>query len=334
MIIKRHQVEFRKKIRIMRRVLIAGAFLTAFKFLAYFLTHSNAVLTDALESIINIIAAAFGLFTLLYASRPKDENHPYGHGKMEFFAVGFEGALICFAGIGMIYKAIESFSTPVEIQKLDIGLIITAVAAIINYMMGRYMVNEGRKLHSSTLVADGQHLISDTVSSVVLLIGLGVILITGLKIIDPILTIALGIYILFVGYRLLRNSMAGLMDETDFDRVLELVDVLNTERKDTWIDVHNLRVVKYGSSMHVDLHLTLPWYENLQKSHDEVKSLESIVNKHFENRVEFFIHTDPCLPSGCEICCHKTCEFRKYPFKRKVQWDLPILMKNKPHRIE
>ncbi len=315
----------------MRRVLVAGSVLTVFKFLAWYLTHSNAVLTDALESIINIIAAAFGLFTLIYASRPKDENHPYGHGKMEFFAVGFEGALICFAGIGMIYKAIISFSIPEEIQKLDVGLIIIAVAAIINYFMGKYMVKEGRKLHSSTLVADGQHLISDTISSIVLLIGLGIMLLTGFKIIDSILTITLGIYILFVGYRLLRNSMAGLMDETDFDKVLEIVEVLNEERKVNWIDIHNLRVVKYGSSLHIDLHLTLPWYENLQTSHDAVKALEIVVNKHFEGRVEFFIHSDPCLPTSCEICQIETCKFRKHPFKRKLEWDLPLLMKNDPH---
>ncbi len=332
MIIKRHQIEFKMKISIMRRVLIAGSMLTVFKFFAWYLTHSNAVLTDALESIINIIAAAFGLFTLMYAARPKDENHPYGHGKMEFFAVGFEGALISFAGVGMIYTAIQSFFNESEIQKLDTGLAITAGAALINYLMGRYMIKAGKKLHSSTLIADGQHLISDTVSSIVLIIGLGLILITGLKIIDSILTIALGVYILYVGYKLLRNSMAGLMDETDFDKVLEFVDVLNVERQPDWIDIHNLRVVKYGSSLHVDLHLTLPWYDNLQTSHAAVKNVEAVVNKHFENRVEFFIHTDPCLPTACEICNVENCALRKHPFKEKLKWDLPLLMKNKPHQ--
>ncbi len=331
MSIKRHQVEFKKKILIMRRVLFVGSLLTIFKFIAWYLTKSNAVLTDALESIINIIAASFGLFSLIYASRPKDENHPYGHGKMEFFAVGFEGALICFAGIGMLYKAILSFSDPVLIKSLDIGLSITAFTAIVNYIMGRYMVKMGNKMHSTTLIADGQHLISDTISSVVLLVGLALMLITGEKLIDGILTIALGLYILFVGYRLLRNSMAGLMDETDFDKIIEIVNVLNEERKPKWIDVHNLRIVKYGASLHVDLHLTLPWYDDLKTSHDEVKSLETVVNKHFQNRVEFFIHTDPCLPLACEICTLSECQVRVNPFKRKLTWDLPLLMKNKPH---
>lgn len=331
MIIKKHQVEFRKKIRIMQGILILGAVLTLLKFLAWYLTHSNAILTDALESIINIIAASFGLFSLVYASRPKDENHPYGHGKMEFFAVGFEGALICLAGLGMIYKAVESFSSPAQIQKLDLGLLITAFTALVNYFMGRYLMKAGRKMQSSTLVADGQHLISDTISSVVLLIGLGLIMITGKQIIDSILTITLGIYILYVGYKLLRNSMAGLMDEMDFDKIMEFVQVLNEERKPLWIDIHNLRVVKYGSSLHVDLHLTLPWYNDLKSSHEEVKSLENVVNKHFENRVEFFIHTDPCLPTACEICLINDCAERKHLFKKELIWDLPLLMKNKPH---
>ena len=123
------------------------------------------------------------------------------------------------------------------------------------------------------------------------------------------------------------------MDETDFDKVLEIVDVLNTERTKGWIDIHNLRVVKYGSSLHIDLHLTLPWYDNLQKSHEEVKALEIVVNKHFEGRVEFFIHTDPCLPTACEICILNQCEFRKQKFQKKLEWDLPLLMKNKPHHI-
>ena len=104
-------------------------------------------------------------------------------------------------------------------------------------------------------------------------------------------------------------------------------------RRPAWIDIHNLRVVKYGSSLHVDLHLTLPWYDNLQKSHEEVKELEILVNKQFENRVEFFIHTDPCLPTGCPICAVENCPVRQHDFKKKLEWDLPLIMKNKPHQI-
>ncbi|MFM7218399.1 MAG: cation diffusion facilitator family transporter, partial [Bacteroidota bacterium] len=230
----------------MRGVLVIGSVLTIGKFIAYWLTHSNAVLTDALESIINIIAAAFGLYSLSYAARPKDEDHPYGHGKMEYLAVGFEGGLVLFAGCGMLFKAVHSLFHPVPLERLEIGLYITAVAAAVNLLMGRYLLKKGRNLHSSALVADGKHLLSDTWSSFILLAGLGVIRLTGLGWIDTALTVVLGIYILVVGYRLVRDSLSALMDEADFGKLEEIVSVLNKERKQKWIDIHNLRVVRYG----------------------------------------------------------------------------------------
>jgi divalent metal cation (Fe/Co/Zn/Cd) transporter len=121
------------------------------------------------------------------------------------------------------------------------------------------------------------------------------------------------------------------MDEADFVKLEEIVSVFNQERKDRWIDIHNLRVVKYGAHIHVDAHLTLPWYEDLEKSHREVKELERIINGHFGNRVEFFIHTDPCLPISCTICTIKDCEVRTLPMVRKLDRNMKLLLKNQPH---
>ena len=121
------------------------------------------------------------------------------------------------------------------------------------------------------------------------------------------------------------------MDETDFTVVEEIVSVLNIERKQKWIDIHNLRVVKYGSMFHVDAHLTLPWYDDLKTSHHEVKQLEDIINVHFKNRVEFFIHTDPCLPSSCAVCTIIDCKVRQTPFEHRVEWTSENLLKNKMH---
>lgn len=323
-----------QKIRIMRKILIVGSLLTFGKFFAYWITHSNAILTDAFESIINIVAAAFGLFSLVYAARPKDEDHPYGHGKMEYIAVGFEGSLIFFAGGGMIIKAIYSLYHPIELQRLDVGLWITVVAALSNGIMGAYLIRKGKALHSHTLVADGHHLLSDTWSSVGLLVGIFLMLQTGYAWIDAVLTCILGIYILIVGYRLVRDSLSGLMDEADFVKLEEISAVFNKERKDRWIDIHNLRVVKYGAHIHIDAHLTLPWYEDLEKSHREVKLLEKLVNDNFGNRVELFIHTDPCLPTSCSICTLQDCSERKFPFEQKMDWKLPLLLKNKPHSLD
>lgn len=321
-----------RKIRIMRGVLVIGSLLTVGKFVGWFITHSDAVLTDALESIINVVAASIGLMSLTVAARPRDENHPYGHGKIEFVAVGFEGGAIFLAGTGMAMKAVYGFFHPQPLASIDVGLWITAVAAGVNGLLGWMLLRQGRDLHSQTLVADGRHLLSDTWSSVVLLAGLAAIRLTGLVWIDPLLAFGLGIYILVVGYRLLRDALAGLMDEADFYQIKQIIHVLNTKRRDRWIDIHNLRVVKYGSQLHIDAHLTLPWYDDLRKTHDAVKELEDIINEHFRNRVEFFIHTDPCLPESCPICLVNECPVRQAPFKNRLDWNLRILMKNQPHR--
>lgn len=328
-----HQ-ENSQKVAIMRRVLFVGLLLTAAKFLAFWLTHSNAILTDALESIINIIAASFALYSLTYSARPRDDDHPYGHGKVEYLAVGFEGGLIFFAGAGMIGKAIYSYFHPIPISRLDVGLVITFATAFVNFLMGRFLVRKGKSLHSSALVADGHHLLSDTWSSVGLAVGLGVIVLTGQVWIDLLLTVLLGVYILVVGSRLVKDSLAGLMDEADFVTLEEIVAVFSKERKAKWIDIHNLRVVKYGAHIHIDAHLTLPWYDDLETTHREVKELEHLVNLHFGNRVEFFIHTDPCLPKSCSVCTIGDCAHRKSVLKQRLEWTLPLLLKNQPHTTD
>ncbi len=321
------------KIRTMRWVLVAGALLTLAKFLAWYVTHSNAVLTDALESIINVVAAAFGLFSLIYSARPKDENHPYGHGKIEFLAVGFEGGLIFFAGGAVIVKAVLALIHPHEIDQLIVGISITASTGVINLLIGKFLVKKGDQMRSQTLVADGQHLLADTWSSAGLLAGLIIIYFTGLYWIDSVLAILLGGYIIVVGVKLIRNALAGLMDETDFTIVDEIVSVLNKERKQKWIDIHNLRVVKYGSMLHVDAHLTLPWYDDLRTTHTDVKGLEDIINLHFKNRVEFFIHTDPCLPSSCTVCMIRDCKVRQVSFEKRIEWTSENLLINKKHSV-
>lgn len=314
-----------------RIALIMGVIITLIKFYAWKITASNAILTDALESIINLVAGSFALFSIIYAARPKDENHPYGHGKMEFLAAGFEGGLILIAGGGMIVRAMFSEKTSVQLEALDTGIVLTGLAGISNFFLGRFLLLKGKKLNSSALTADGLHLLSDTWSSLALIGGLLTMYFTGNAFLDVLLTIALGLYILIIGIRLLRNSLAGLMDEADFEILDQVIEVLEKEREDRWIDIHNLRVVKYGASLHIDAHLTLPWYDNLQDTHNEVKRLETIINRNFRNRVELFIHTDPCLPSACSICTIDNCQFRKEKFRERLKWESGNLLQNKPH---
>lgn len=321
----------KQKTTYMTVVLVIGVLLGALKFYAYLLTHSNAILGDALESLVNILASVFALVSIVYSSRPRDANHPYGHGKVEFFAAGFEGGLIVFAAISMIYKATLSLFHPQDIQDLDIGIGIAAGAGLVNYLMGFFLIKKGKQFFSLTLEADGHHLVSDAITSVAIIAGLTIIYFTKLFWMDSLLTILFAFYIAYVGFNLIRRSLAGLMDEADFETIDKIIVAINQSRIDKWIDIHNLRLVKYGDVLHVDAHITLPWYDNLQDAHEEVKRLEDEVNKRFDIGVEFFIHMDPCVPNSCSICTLKNCNVRQKPFVKQLEWTKENLLLNKKH---
>ncbi len=321
------------KFRSMAAVLFFTLLLGGLKFLAYFLTNSNAILTDALESLINMAAGAFALFSIYFSSLPRDENHPYGHGKIEFISAGFEGGLIFIAGLTMIGKAIYGFFFPKVLNQLSIGILLTGIGGMVNWGLGYFLIKQGRKHSSPTLTADGKHLLTDTYSSIALIIGLGIIYWTKIYWLDNVLTVLFGFFILFTGFKLIRSSIAGLLDEADYETLESIINVLNEKRRDKWIDIHNLRVQKYGSQLHIDCHLTLPWYDQLEEVHEEVESLETLVNHEMGNTVEFFVHADPCRPSSCPICTISDCPVRQYDFRERVPWKLANLLPNKQHQF-
>ncbi len=314
-------------------MLIISTMLLAIKFTAYFSTHSNAILTDALESIVNVAAGAFALFSVYYAARPKDHNHPYGHGKIEFLSAGFEGGMIFAAGLMMMFKGVLAFRQQPAIHSVDFGLYLSVLAAVVNYIMGSYLIKKGRKEHSSLMTANGKHLVSDTISSIGLVLGLVVIYFTKALWVDNIITIIFGGLIFYTGYKLLRESVNNLLDEADYEKLQHLADVLNKHRKENWIDVHKLRVLKYGAHLHVDGHITLPWYENLEKSHEEISKVEHLLKNNSQNEIEFFLHADPCLPSSCPICSVAGCMFRKQNFVKRLNWTIENMLPDKKHTI-
>lgn len=318
-------------IRFQRLVLLIGILLLAMKFLSWHLTHSNAILTDALESIINVVAGAFALWSLIIASRPKDIDHPYGHGKVEFLSSGFEGAFIGLTGTYMVGKAAYNFFYPIEVHNLDIGIALTAFTGTVNYILAFYLNRKGSRANSHAMMAEGKHLQSDAWSSAGLLAGLFLIFLTGLIWLDNVVAILLGIYIFYTGYKLVRSSLAGIMDEADYHLIEELIGIMNENRRNNWVDIHNLRVIKYGSTLHVDGHLTLPWFLNLRESHDEAEKLDKLINEKKQRDVEFFIHTDPCVPSSCKICQKSDCNVRQFAMEQKIEWKLENVMSNKKH---
>ncbi len=321
------------KIRTMKIVLVIGFVLMALKFLAYILTSSNAILTDAIESIVNILAGSFALYSLYYAAKPKDEDHPYGHGKIEFLSTGVEGGMVTLAGVAMLIKGVFAFFNPHDLKNIDIGLAISVFSGGVNYIMARVLIKKGTDLNSSTMVADGRHLLTDTWSSIGLVVGLIVIYFTHLFWIDYIITIGLGFLIIYTGFHLLREAVFNLLDKADYGKIEHLIKVLDSKRKPSWIDIHNLRVVKYGSVVHVDCHMTLPWYYTLEEAHAEVDAVDKLATQEFNHEIEFFIHSDPCLPKSCSICTMHDCKVRKHDFVKQLEWNMGNVLPDAKHTI-
>lgn len=303
------------------------------KFIAYYLTNSVSILTDALESIVNVAAGFIGLYSLYIAAKPRDIDHPYGHGKAEFLSAAIEGTLITSAGAIIIYKAIKSFIKPVELQKLDYGIYLVAAAAIVNFIVGLITERKGKAGNSLALIASGKHLKSDSYSTFGIIAGLIIIYFTGFKWIDPAVAIIFGAIIIFTGYKILRRSIAGIMDEADIELLKKIVDLLNKNKRENWVDLHNLRVIKYGSILHVDCHLTVPWYLNVNEAHAEVDALSSLVRREFGESVELFVHVDGCLPFSCKVCNKQNCNERKHNFEKRIDWTLENVLQNQKHQV-
>ena len=301
------------------------------KFTAYLITSSNSILTDAAESIVNILASLFAFYSIYVAAQPKDLNHPYGHGKVEFFSVFIEGTLIIIAGILISFKSVYNLFYPHQISELIIGTLIIGISGLINYALGYYLIDQSKKHNSLTLNADGKHLQTDAYTSAGLVIGLMLIHFTGLNYLDSILSISIGIFIIYSGYKLVRKSVSGLMDESDFDTSDEIIAILNTHRKDSWIDMHNLRTQRYGPDIHIDCHLTLPYYFDLNKVHEEVSEVDKLVNFKANSRTEFFIHADPCMPECCHYCRMLECSVRSEPKNMDIAWTIENVTKNQKH---
>lgn len=301
------------------------------KFGAYFLTHSNAILTDAAESIVNVLASSFAFYSIYLATLPKDENHPYGHGKVEFFSAFVEGTLIGIAGLIIIFKSSYDLIFPREIFQLMEGAIIIGITGLINLFIGYYLINTGKKHRSLTLEADGRHLLTDAVTSAGLVAGIILIKITEIYWLDSVISILLGFYIVYSGYKLTRRSVGGLMDESNIELVKTIVDILQQNRQDSWIDVHNLRAQQYGSDLHIDCHITLPYYYDLNKVHQEISDIDKLINGNADHSTELFIHADPCLPECCNYCKLKNCHVRQEPFRAEIGWNIENATKNKKH---
>ena len=304
------------------------------KIFAYYLTNSLAILSDALESIVNVLAGVIGLYSLYVAAKPSDEDHPYGHGKAEFVSAAAEGGLIVAAGVLIIYETVTNFISNKPISSIDYGIILVGATAAINYVAGFICLKVGRQNKSLALQASGKHLQTDTYSTLAIIAGLIIISITKIIWLDKVIALTMSIFIMRSGYLIIRQSLAGIMDQQDMALLTQLVQVLNNNKKVNWVDLHNLRVIKYGSQLHIDCHLTVPWYLNVHEAHAEIDELINLIRTNFEDSIEFFVHTDGCLPFSCKLCKKFTCPVRQHPFEYTVEWTVNNLLSNKKHRLK
>jgi cation diffusion facilitator family transporter len=320
-------------IKLQRWVAAVSVILLLVKLAAYYITHSVAILTDALESIVNVVAGFVGLYSLTLSAKPRDEDHPYGHGKVEFLSASLEGAMIFLAGIMILYKSVDTLIFPRQIHQLDTGILLIGITAVVNFIMGTICVKTGKKNNSLALIASGKHLQTDTYSTLGILIGLTLLYFTNFKWVDSVVAIIFGILILYTGYKIVRSSVAGIMDEADNELLLKLVETLNKNRKVNWIDLHNLRIIKYGSLLHVDCHLTVPWYLNVNEAHTEIDALADLTRKEFGNALELFVHSDGCVEFSCRICDKFDCPVRQHAFEKKVKWTVENISADHKHTV-
>jgi cation diffusion facilitator family transporter len=323
----------KENLRIQSGILFVAVVLFSLKIFAWYLTHSVAILTDALESIVNIIAGLVGLYSLSIAYKPRDSNHPYGHGKAEFLSAAIEGTLIMLAGGFIIYEAVDHLIQPTELHQLDLGMLLVGISAVINYGVGFLAIRKGTKNGSVALQASGHHLQSDTYSTLAIIIGLLLIYFTGIHQLDSIVAIIMSVVIMIIGYRIARKSVAGIMDEADEKILRKVIALLNKSRLPDWIDIHNLRVIKFGNILHIDCHMTVPWYLNVRQAHADVESLCTLIEKEFGSGMEFFVHADDCVPGCCPVCIKNDCAVRVSPFSKKIEWKMENLVPNQKHEL-
>jgi cation diffusion facilitator family transporter len=300
--------------------LAIGLLMFAGKLSAYFITGSSAIFSDALESIVHIFATGIALFSVYISSKPADETHFYGHGNIEYFSAGIEGLLILIASLTITYESVSAFFTGIHLNQLDIGIVIITSAGLINLILGIYLIRIGKETNSLILIADGKHILTDSITSLGVILGLFFVMITGIKEIDPIFAILIALNILFTGFKLIRESIAGLMNETDKKILDSIVKILINSRRNYWIDIHQLRFWKSANKIFLDFHLILPFYFTVKQSHQEE---EYITNKLKEvlSDAEIKIHFDYCWNDLCNLCKTESCQFREASYSNEFVWN-------------
>jgi len=306
-----------------RLSLAVGTLVFAGKVAAWIATGSVAVFSDAMESIVNVVAALLLVWSLRMAAQPADRDHPYGHGKAEFLSAAVEGALIMVAALLITVQAVRELVSGGVPQRLDTGLALVAGASLLNAGLGLHLLAVGKRTRSLALIADGRHVLTDVWTSGGVLIGLLGVGLTGWVWLDPAVALAVAVNIVREGWRLVQHSVGGLMDEADVALLERLAGALEAERPPEWIDVHGLRAWRSGAELHADLHLVVPRYFDAERLHRITDTIEERLRSGVGVPTEAVVHFDPCRPHECLRCGMPACPVRSAAFAERRPLTLP-----------
>jgi cation diffusion facilitator family transporter len=314
-----HQYKIKKNAALISLSVGIGMFLA--KSGAYLITGSAAIFSDAAESVVHILATAMALYSIILSAKPADKSHLYGHGNVEYFSAGIEGLLIIVAAVVIIIESTEDIIYGSNLKELDTGVLIVAGAGVINLLLGTYLIRTGNKTNSLTLVADGKHVLTDSYTSLGVLVGIILVMITDYVLFDPLFAIAVAFNILFTGYKLIRESISGLMVETDHKLLIRISQKIISLKKEYWIDLHELRFWKSGEKVFLDFHLILPYYFTIRQSHTEENQIKSELITAFPS-AQIKIHFDYCIPELCKYCNYSVCQMRSQSYSNPFEWNI------------
>jgi len=278
--------------RAMNLSLATGLLMLVAKWIAYVMTGSSVIFSDAAESVVHVVAVWFAWYALRVGAKPPDDEHPYGHDKVSFFSAGVEGGLICIAAIVIIVSATEKLVVGVELQKLDIGMSITAGAALVNLALGGYLISTGKKNKSLVVEANGRHVMTDVWTSAGAVAGLFIAQWSGMLWLDPAIALLFGANIIWEGGKLVSVSVKGLMDSSDPEKLRRVHEILASFCSEHDCSYHRLRLRSSGNMIHVDYHLMLPDDMTMHEAHTLATACEDLDRKAIDHNTEVFTHLE------------------------------------------
>ena len=279
-------------LRIAAGSIVIGLLVLGIKYVAYRVTGSVALYSDALESLVNVATAVAALLAVRLADQPADSNHPYGHSKVEYFSAVLAGALIIVAAILILREAAEAIRAPRMIDAPALGLALSAAASVVNAIWSRVLIVAGRRARSPALVADGRHLFSDVVTSIGVVIGISLAVVTGCSVLDPALAALVAVNILWSGWSVIRESLGGLMDEALPEERLAAIREIISAEADGAIEAHDVRTRGAGRRVFIDFHLVVPAAMTVAEAHDICDRVEIALRRKVEG-ASVTIHVEP-----------------------------------------